>query len=298
MILLRPSIGVVGAGKVGSTLAILWHRVGYRIEAVYSRKNQHAEKLANQVDSAVATSVDEVIAACDLTMFSVADDAIESVALSVSTGELDGKAIIHNSGAHDRHILSTLEDGGAQTGSLHPAFPFASVEQSIETLPGATFAVEADAEPLHGWLVQLVQAIEGRVLVIPRGRKAVYHAALVSMSNYTVSLYAAAQRLLLELGTEQPVIDNALITLLEATVNNIRTQGIPDALTGPLTRADMGTIRTHLEAIDSDTRFADAYKAMARLTYPLLQSRGVSQTFMDELEDVFERTDFKNTLEK
>ena len=48
-----------------------------------------------------------------------------------------------------------------------------------------------------------------------------------------------------ELGLE------ALIPILRGTVDSLEAQGIPGALTGPISRGDLGTVRKHLEALDA-----------------------------------------------
>jgi predicted short-subunit dehydrogenase-like oxidoreductase (DUF2520 family) len=280
----RPSLGVIGAGKVGSTLARLWYGVGYHIAAVYSPILEHARTLAGQVSAVTSGSPSEVIALSDLTLLTVPDDRIEFVAAGLKNYEVVGKAVIHTSGVHDSAVLSSLAEQGAMTGSLHPVFPFADVETAVANLPGSAFAVEADVEPLRQWLVELVLALDGRMLAIPTGRKALYHAALTIASNYTVTLYAVAEELLLQLGVEQKAADHALNTLVAATVENLQTQGIPGALTGPLVRADSSTITAHLEALGQvEKRLKDIYVALARLSFPMLQARGVAPESIERI---------------
>jgi len=273
----RPSLGIVGAGKVGTALARLWYKTGFTVAAVYSPTSDHARLLAEHVGATICPSSSDVAALADLILLTIPDDRIEGAAGGLKNSELAGKAVIHTSGVHDRSVLAALAQLGAMTGSLHPAYPFASVETAVEKLPGAAFAVEAHEEPLRQWLIDLVHSLDGRVLDIPTGYKALYHAALTIASNYTVTLYAAAEQLLLQVGAERAAADHALDTLVAATVENLRLSGIPNALTGPLVRGDVETIRTHIEAFEGiDHRLRDIYIAFARLSYPMLQARGVA----------------------
>ncbi|MCA9905191.1 MAG: DUF2520 domain-containing protein, partial [Anaerolineae bacterium] len=214
----RPTLGIVGAGKVGGSLARLSQAQGYRIVAVASRDRAHAATLAGSVGAGVASSPAEVVALADLTLLTIPDDAILSVAESITLNGRTPKAVIHTSGAHSLDVLVPLAALGSMTGSLHPAYPFSGV---AESLAGVAFAIEANDALLHTWLRDLVTALDGRALMIPPGGKVLYHAALSIASNYTVTLYALAERLLASLGAEQAAAA-ALQPLLMGTVENIQ----------------------------------------------------------------------------
>jgi predicted short-subunit dehydrogenase-like oxidoreductase (DUF2520 family) len=279
---LKPSLGFVGAGKVGSVLARLLFARGYRVTTVYSRTFSHAETLAELVGSRAVASLADVGA--DLVLMTVPDDAIALTAAALAEVGFVGQAAVHTSGARDASGLASLGQRGVQVGSLHPAYPFADVETALKGLPGSAFAVEAGTEPLLGWLRELVAALDGHALLIPPGGKALYHAALVIASNYTVTLYALAEGLLTSLGADRAAADQALNALVAGTVENLRAQGIPDALTGPLVRVDVETIAAHLRALDEvnqDT--AAVYRQLARLTYPLLLARGIAPNEIEQL---------------
>ncbi len=279
-------LGIIGAGKVGRSLALLLHAAGYEVRAVFSRTHSHANELAVRINAVVVSTPGKVVEQSDLTLLAVPDDAIASVASRLDLDMRD-KAVVHTSGAHSVDVLSPLAERGAMTGSLHPVFPFADVEMAVANLPGATFALEATDERLLSWLCAIVQSLDGYTLVVPPGGKAAYHAALVIASNYTVTLYAVAQKLLTGLGADRGVADNALNVLVRATVDNLIKQGVPDALTGPLVRGDEGTLAAHLEALGQrGAQLEELYIILARLSYPMLEERGVST---DSIERLFER---------
>lgn len=218
----------------------------------------------------------------DLALLTVPDDTIEATA-AVLAG-FSGRAAIHTSGAHDATALNALAVRGVQVGSLHPAYPFADADSAVAGLSGAAFAVEAQDEPLLGWLLDMVAALDGHALRIAPGKKALYHAALVLASNYTVTLYAVAETLLTGLGADKATVDQALNALLAGTVENLRVQGVPDALTGPLVRLDAGTIAAHLRALgEVDVHLVEVYRQLGRLTYPLLRARGIAPEAVERL---------------
>lgn len=267
----HPTLGIIGAGKVGGALARLWAARGYTVTAVYSRREASAVVLAEAVGARVVDKAASVLQYADLTLLTVPDDAIEAAAADLAAEITTASAVIHTSGAHNRHILSALSARGVQTGSLHPAYPFASVEAAVAGLPGATFAVEAEDPMLLDWLHGLVAALNGRAIIVTPDDKARYHAALVIASNYTVTLYSIAERLLTGIGAERDAVAGALNALLSGTVANLQTLGTPAALTGPLVRGDLQTVAAHLRALDAlDPALGDLYRALARQTYPLL----------------------------
>ncbi len=278
----KPTLGFIGLGKVGIPLARLWYAAGFSVSAVYSRTSAKAADLGAQIGAMAAVKPEEVIEAADLTLLTVPDDAIETIAHGFQRKDWSGKAVIHTSGARDGTALRALAERGVMVGSLHPIFPFADVETSVTNVPGTVFALEAESEVLRSWLTGMVEALRGHILAIPAGKKAVYHSALVFASNYTVTLYAIAEQLLVGLGAEQATADQALNGLMRGTLENLREQGIPGALTGPLVRGDVGTIAAHLESL-ADTPFAELYRQLARHSYPMLQARQVNIDFIERI---------------
>lgn len=279
-----PTLGLIGAGKVGTTLALSLADVP--LTHLYNRTPAPAEWIAQQIGAIRVTHPLEVVRECDLTLIAVADDAISAIVQALHGEDLSGKGLIHTSGAHSLAVLAPLVTQGAMIGSFHPVLPFASVEgaqQAIRSAP-ITIALEADHPLLQVWLNALTSRLGGRSIILSSDSKGLYHAALVIASNYTVTLYAIAERLLIDLGASQTIADQALNTLMSATVDNLKTQGIPYALTGPLVRSDLATVHAHLTALDQyDPALAQLYRDLARLTYPLLSARGVSTDAIDTL---------------
>lgn len=275
-------LGFIGTGKVGTTLARLWYQAGYTIAALHNRTRETASKLAGQINSVMMDNALEVVKASDLVLLAVPDDVIEPLAQTLVGTDWRKKAVVHTSGAKSVDVLSVLGERGAMVGSLHPAFPFANVETAVQNLPGTSFAIEAADKNLRHDLEQLVFALDGQAMIVPNGKKAAYHAAMVITSNYTVVLYAAAQSLLISMGMPKIAVENALNGILAATVANLQNQGIPMALTGPLVRDDVGTIESHLTALN-DNLLRQTYRDLARLAYPILEARNLPTHHIDEI---------------
>lgn len=281
---LRPIIGFVGIGKVGTVLARLLHTRGFAIGAVYSRNINRAQVLGKSIGAQAVVSAADAAAKVDLVFLTVTDDAVDSVGAALAKLDLTGKAVVHTSGVHEAAVLRDLETCGALVGSLHPVYPFADVEESLRGLPGAVFGLQTESDVLRGWLSEIVTALDGQVLMIASGQKALYHSALVFASNYGVTLYAIAGHLLVQLGGEKGVSAQALDTLMMGMVRNLQARGVPDALTGPLVRGDIGTVGAHLEALQAaDSTLADLYIRLALQTLPLVAARGIETGLIETI---------------
>lgn len=269
-------------GKVGGTLARLIKQRGegeIALVGVGSRTFMHADALARQIGARAVEHAAECIAMADLTLLTVPDDAIHEVA-DAAARQIDsaaGKLVAHTSGARDAADLEPLALRGAAVGSVHPAFPFADVEDASAGIAGAAWAVEAEEAALRDALLQLIAVCRGQAWILPPKGKTLYHAALTIASNYTVTLYAIAEKMLAALAGDRDLAAVVLNPLMAGTVHNLAQQGVPDALTGALVRGDVGTIKAHIEVLQAfDPALAELYRALGRLTLPLAAARGAN----------------------
>jgi predicted short-subunit dehydrogenase-like oxidoreductase (DUF2520 family) len=186
--------------------------------------------------------------------------------------------------------LTVEEEGGRTLGrvaALHPLMTFPrtmeapEVEAILRRLAGCSWAFEADDETSVDQCTAIVEALDGRAIRLSAADRAPYHLAAVLASNYIVTLLAAAVRLWGTFGARPETALDALLPLTRAAVEQLKTAGLPDALTGPIARGDLGTLRTHLDWLTAHTasapdllRLRDAYIALARLTIPVAQRKG------------------------
>ena len=200
------------------------------------------------------------------------DDAIASMAEQVRWRR--GQYVLHCSGALSLHVLESAQRDGAVTGSLHPLQSFASIDQAVNNLSYSTFALEG-REPLLSLLKQIVNLLKGNAIVLKAGDKALYHAAAVFTSNYTITLLGIAAKLWESFGIPQEKAVPALLPLLKGTVNNIESIGLPNCLTGPVARGDLDTIRKNLEAISASCpSLLSVYKEMGQQSIPIAVASG------------------------
>ena len=276
-------VGFIGAGTTGTALAVRLSQKGCPVVAVYSRSIASAQTLARLVaDCQVCQTAQDLVDIAELVFITTPDDVIASVCSEVQWHR--GQSVVHCSGAHSVDILEQARTLGAAIGSFHPLQTFADVDQAIENLPGSTFTLEAE-EPLLSTLKDLTALLNGNYVELKPGDKVLYHAAAVFACNYMVTLVKLALDLWQDFGVSPKEATTALLPLLKGTINNIDIIGLPDCLTGPIARGDLGTINRHLTALEikSPTLF-NTYKELGLQTVPIALAKGkVDENRADEM---------------
>jgi len=283
------TIGFLGAGTVGTALAVSLRRVGYPVVAVASRSFSSAQRLAAQVEGCRPyQSFQEVADAVQLVFVTTPDDAIAQVVAalcpSISTW-CPHQMVVHCSGSLSTDVLAPARQAGAAVGSFHPLQTFASTAQAIENLPGSTFGLEAEEGPLLEVLKGMVQALGGQSVHLRGQDKALYHAAAVLACNYFVTLVKLAADLWQAFGVPTCQSTRAMLPLLRGTLNNLERVGVPGCLTGPIARGDVGTVGKHLAALEAVAPdILPTYRELGRQTIPVALAKGtLDQARAEEL---------------
>lgn len=286
------NIGFIGAGTVGTALAVRLKEKGYMVTAVASRTLASAERLAGMVDSCrVQDSPQSVAEAADIVFITTPDDVIPGVVSQINWHS--GQSVIHCSGADSLDILDPAGKAGACVGAFHPLQTFASITHALENIPGSTFAVEAD-EPLLSTLKEMALALNGQLIELKPGDKVIYHTAAVLACNYLVTLVKLATDLWQTFDVPPREATRALLPLLRGTINNLDNVGLPDCLTGPIARGDLGTVRKHLAALETRApELLPSYRELGRQTLPISLAKGkIDDQIAEELRDVLQEPIF------
>jgi predicted short-subunit dehydrogenase-like oxidoreductase (DUF2520 family) len=111
---------------------------------------------------------------------------------------------------------------------------------------------------------RLVGDLGGTVMWVDESRRTLYHAGLAHGANHLVTLVTQALELLEAAGADDPAA--TLRPLLSAALDNALAEG-DSALTGPIVRGDVNTVRDHLaEIAASAPETLPSYVALARAT--------------------------------
>ena len=276
------SIGFIGAGKVGGTLAITLAKVGYSVKGVANRTYASAEELAARIPGCTAyPSYQKLIDACEVVFITTSDGAIGQIA---AVGEWRrGQGVVHCSGAASLDVLDNATKSGAVPGAFHPFQAFSSVDNGVKSIPGITFGIEGD-EAMRKYLGEIAREIGANPIFLNAEDKALYHLSGVLMGNLLTCLAAIAAQVWEKFDYDRADGVKALVPMMRAVANNLETSGIPDAVAGPYPRGDVGTVRKHLEVLKA--RFPEIlpmYCELALAGLPYAIEKGLDQSTADEI---------------
>ncbi len=287
----RPAVGFIGAGALGTTLALALSAAGWKVEAVASRSYASALRLARLIPGCSAESEPQaVVDRCGIVFLTVPDDVITQVASSLDWPADLG--VVHCSGAGTTELLSPAATAGALCGSFHPLQTFTALpmDEDASVLPavaqarleGVTFAVEGS-----GWLREALDAMAsdlgGRTIEIEPADRPLYHASAVMSCGAIVALLRSAASLWQKMGVDEETAFRSIIPLARATLENAAALGPEAAITGPVVRGDVATLRRHLAALQARApEVLPLYIELTRASIPLTSA--LDQKKLRELE--------------
>lgn len=184
---------------------------------------------------------------CDLLLLTVPDDMLENVVTTlVGAGAIrEGQFVCHTSGRHGLAVLEAASSIGARPLAMHPAMTFTGTEVDLDRLHGCVFGVTTERSG-RAFAESLVKDLGGIPMWVAEDKRTLYHAGLAHGANHLVTLVSQAMELLAASGAEDPAA--TLRPLLSAALDNALNSG-DAALTGPIVRGDVNTVRAHLAEI-------------------------------------------------
>jgi len=243
------TIGVIGAGRVGAVLTAALHEAGHPIAAVAGESDASRTRIETLLPGARVDKPTAVAKAADLLLLTVPDDALDNVVkMLVASGAIHaGQYVVHTSGRHGMDVLRPALDIGAHGIAMHPAMTFTGTDVDLDRIAGCVFGVTTDLSE-RPVAETLVEELGGKVVWIEEAHRALYHAALAHGANHLVTLVSQAMDVLRTAGSTDPA--GTLRPLLTAALDNVLNYG-DAALTGPIVRGDVETVRVHLAGLVS-----------------------------------------------
>ncbi len=272
------SFSIVGAGRLGTVLASALVRGGWRAVAVFDKDAKAARESRRLIGQGKATTDIGAPARAGAVVFlTVPDDEIGRVAARLARAGTGwaGRFAFHASGLLPARVLEPLGKRGAAIASLHPAQSFPAKDAPGPVFKGITWGIEGDAAAVEV-AKGIVRGLRGHVLLLSERDKPLYHAACSLASNSLAALEWAAVGLLARSGMSEKTAAEVLFPLLQGTLQNVKNLGSKKALTGPIVRGDVATVREHLKALEEFPETRGIYLALGRQALLMAAGRGPS----------------------
>jgi len=219
------------------------------------------------------------------------DDAISSVAeelalllASSRASQFRVRVVLHTSGALSSQVLSPLKQRGISVGSIHPLVSISDPVAGAGSLTHGYFSVEGDGQATRLGR-RIVQDLGSQAFSVEAQTKALYHAAALMASPNLTALVDISLEMLGRCGLAPDRARKVLLPLIQSTVDNLATQTTSHALTGTFKRADIDTVRRHLDAISSNQLFdaLEAYVLLGRRSLKLANHPPRRRTPIDKV---------------
>jgi predicted short-subunit dehydrogenase-like oxidoreductase (DUF2520 family) len=256
------TVCIVGRGKVGGALARALAQAGVRV-SVRPGRRLGTERIEER-----------------LLVLAVSDGAVATVAERMARDGLirrgrgaERQAVVHCAGALGLEALAAARAAGAAVGAMHPLHSFA-LDGARAPLGGAWLLFQGDAAARR-LVARLARALDMHVLAARGVDRTLYHAAAALLAGGAVALMEAAVDVARRAGLPRARVAEAFAPLLGSVVFNLIAVGLPGALTGPVRRGDLATVKAHLDRLEEAApSVAPLYRALVRAQLDLARAVG------------------------
>lgn len=239
-------ITMIGAGNIATHLCRVLAQSGHEITQVFSRSEQTASELANQINATYTTDL-KSINNSDLAIIAVNDDSIQEVEKYISFPK------VHTSGTKSMNLLE-----GDEVGVFYPLQTFnKEIEVNFDNIP---ICLEASNERLMRILSDLANSISEKVIFLNSKQRKYLHLAAVMSCNFSNLLYQFSE----ELCHKEGIPFDILQPLISETANKIKHTSPKLAQTGPAKRGDVETINNHIHLLDNEIEKQKIYKLLSQ----------------------------------
>ena len=297
----RLSVSIIGAGRLGTALAIALNNSGHSIDLIVAKHAASAKKASLLSGGlGVALSAHQfrrlrpkyrgLLEQSSLILIATPDDAIGAIAgelaalLRFRTTPVRGLVALHTSGALSSNVLLPLRKLGIAVGALHPLVSISEAQSGADWLTRAFFSVEGDSQAMRAGR-RIVRDFGAQAFTIRASAKPLYHAAALMASPNLTALIDISFEMLSRCGLTANQSQKVLLPLLRSTIENLAAADPARALTGTFKRGDVVTVQKHVEAISSKNLFdaLEAYVLLGRRSMRLAKRKSASRAEIDRI---------------
>lgn len=234
----------------------------------------------------------------DLVFIAVPDGAVASAARELADGLIAAAAsssnpsrrpaAAHTSGVTPVAALDPLAELGCVTFCFHPLQTFADPLTGASRFEGATVAITPGPNGGFQFAAALARLLKAKPFLLEEDHRVLYHAAACVASNYLITLEYIAEKMFTAAGLPAEGAVEAFLPLVQGAIANLAAHGSVAALTGPLSRGDIGTVRQHLVALSQAMpEIAAIYRTLGLATLDIVRARGtVSEEVIDQMHNL------------
>ena len=283
----KPTVAIVGAGRLATFLAIALHDCGFKITEIVARdtprSRNRARDLAVKVGAQAVTAHSAALNAT-LLWFCVPDGVIRGAATDLAVQfaarvsnkdtsrhkdqnrsqnkrQRKARVAFHSSGALLSRELEPLRAAGVAVASVHPLMTFvAGTHPSLTAVP---FAIEGDAAATR-MARQVVRRLGAEGFPLPAARKAAYHAWATLTSPLLLAFLVTLEEAARAAGLTREDARRKSLPIIRQTLANYSRLGPAQSFSGPLVRGDIKTVEKHLAVLKKRPRAREVYVALAR----------------------------------
>ncbi|HOS99626.1 MAG TPA: DUF2520 domain-containing protein [Acidobacteriota bacterium] len=240
---------IVGAGRVGLSLAAAARRAGMPAEVVGPGSRRRTVTVRGRRLTVHAAGIRFACLRPVLLVLAVPDDDLSAVASEWAAqlpADCTGIAL-HTSGVHAARVLEPLQHRGWPTASWHPLQTFPQPDPA--RFSGIVVSVEGDPAAVSAGS-RLARRLGARPIKLPPALKALYHClATISCSHVAAQMLFCHDALRAFPPAVRKPLAHSLRALSAATVAGFPAENPAAGITGPAARGDRLTVAHHLTVL-------------------------------------------------
>lgn len=274
-------IGIIGAGKVGCSIGKYLLEAGNNVTGYFSRTMKSSEEAAEFTQTKAFSNLQDLVNASDTLFITTPDGVIADVWDCIVKLPIQNKIVCHFSGSLSSVVFSGIEKVGASGCSIHPMLAFSDRFLSFRQLNQAYMTIEGDERAVNQ-VQRLFENAGNTVCRIESDKKTLYHCAASMVSNQVISLFQIGIDQLVKCGFAESEAIKLVTPLVQNNVQMMLERGTVDALTGPVERNDIDTVRKHLSSLEGDER--ELYRLLAKRLVKISEDKNPERNYSGMME--------------
>jgi len=246
----KPNIVIIGAGRIAFSFLNGLIKARFNVQSIFSKNINSAKQLAGKFGiSHYSNDISQVKKDADLFLLTVPDNQILEIVNEIEKLNINfsDSLFVHFSGALSSSVLDTLKNKKADTASFHIMQSFPT--KDFIPLENLTAAIETDSKEAEIFLFSLAEKLKMNPFKLFKEDKVNYHLAGVYSSNFFVGNLLGAENILEDNKTEYPDFRKLILPIVSTTLNNIKSKGPGNSLSGPIQRGELEVIKKHIEKL-------------------------------------------------